>query len=94
MTQEEYYSKLEDLENQIENLKNDYIKSLPFKEGDFVRIKYEGKYIETYIREVYITIVDESGKIFDLLVIDEKRYNGYDYIQCVQIEDVEVIKQK
>lgn len=94
MTQEEYYSKFQDLNNQIENLKNEYIKSLPFKEGDFVRIQYEGKDIETYISEVYIPIDDDSGERLDLLIIDEKRYNGYDLIQCVKIEDVEVIKQK
>ncbi len=94
MTQEEYYSKIQDLENQIENLKNEYIKSLPFREGDFVRIKYEGKDIEAYISEVYISIVDGSGKLFDLLVIDETKYDGYNDIACVEIEDVEVIKQE
>lgn len=94
MTQEEYYSKFEDLENQIENLKNEYIKSLPFREGDFVRIKYEGKDIEAYISKVYISIVDGSGKLFDLLVIDETKYDGYNDIACVKIEDVEVIKQE
>lgn len=94
MTQEEYYSKFQDLKNQIENLKNEYIKSLPFKEGDFVRIKYKGKDVETYISQVYMPIYNDSGNRFNLLVVNDMSDDECDIIPYIQIEDVEIIKKE
>lgn len=80
MTQEEYYSKFQNLKNQIENLKDEYIKSLPFKEGDFVRIKYKGKDVETYISQVYMPIYNRSNK--RKYIIDE--FNNKRTLKCIE----------
>ena len=94
MTQKEYYSRFQDLKNKIENLKNEYIKSLPFKEGDFVRVKHKGNDIEAYIHEVYMPIYNGSGERFNLLVVNDMNDDECDIIPYLKIEDVEVIKQE
>ncbi len=91
MTQQEFCLKFQDLKNQIENLKTEYIKSLPFKCGDFVRIRYREKHFEAYIEDLYMPIYDMSGERVNLLV----RYNeSEEYVEVMpylKIEDIEVI---
>ena len=91
MTQEQYYTRFQELKKQIEDLKLEYIKSLPFKEGDFVRIKYKVENIETQIIQVYIPIYNMSGERFNLLVKKDDEYN--EVIPYLQVNDVEVIKK-
>lgn len=91
MTQEQYYTRLQELKKQIEDLKLEYINSLPFKQGDFVRIKYNGETIETQIIQVYIPIYNLSGERFNLLVKKDEEYN--EVIPYLQINDIEVIKK-
>lgn len=54
MTKQEYQQRFKDLNNQIEELKLEYINSLPFKKGDFVRVNNKGEYIEAYIEDVFM----------------------------------------
>ena len=92
MEQYLYLNKLQELRHQIESLKREYINSLPFKEGDFVKVKCTGKQFEVYILEVYMPIYETSGKYVNLLVSDSK--NGCDcyIISCVRIQDIEIKK--
>lgn len=94
MTREEYCSRFQDLKNQIENLKNEYIKSLPFQEGDFVRVKNKWNDIEAYIYEVYMPIYNDSGERFNLLVVNDMNDDECGIISYIKIEDVEVINSK
>lgn len=94
MTREEYCSRFQDLKNQIENLKNEYIKSLPFQEGDFVRVKNKGNDVEAYIYEVYMPIYNDSGERFNLLVVNDMNDDECGIISYIKIEDVEVINSK
>lgn len=91
MTQEQYYTRLQDLKKQIEDLKLEYINSLPFKEGDFVRIKYRGDTIETQIIQVYLPIYNLSGERFNLLVKKDEEYD--EVISYLQVNDIEVINK-
>lgn len=94
MTQQEYNSNMQELKNKIEELKLEYIESLPFKEGDFVRVKYKDKNIETRIVQVYMPIYNLSGERFNLLVEDEAENDECYVIPYIQIEDVEVLRNK
>ena len=90
---QEYQQRFQDLNNQIEKLKLEYVNSLPFKKGDFVRVNNKGKYIEAYIEDVFMPIYDLSGNRFNLLVEDNENDEYCYVIAYIQIEDIEVIKR-
>lgn len=93
MTKQEYQQRFQDLNNQIEKLKLEYVNSLPFKKGDFVRVNNKGKYIEAYIEDVFMPIYDLSGNRFNLLEEDNENDEYCYVIAYIQIEDIEVIKR-